>query len=377
MVSVKDLAGLPTTQFARKDVNKMIFYGEEWFIPKALQLQTGSQQFFPRRRLGRGSQGVVVEYNNEMASFALKVTYDRKDPRSTDAWLTNLTAAHRKSLKRYVIEQKPVGSFRKFGYVVMEMMDLELTGLKDRLAAPTFRFTLPTPSVQFDVLYNVCIAFRGIHEAGLSYLDIKLSNIMCNLRESFSGHLMVKDVKVIDLDGLCFSRGGGLTEAATYPPVETWPLDSATPDAFPDPSETPCTSETSAWVFGVFVLLWMCPHSVCAKVVSLLGYEHFNAAGVWAVPDEHTDPVLAQQLLERVKDLFASDAFPNMRPAEMKVLQDIFDPNGDPRLRSPDSPVVVRPGAETVVTTVMGYLQRIKRSSLLQRAWFSLRSSTD
>lgn len=370
MTSVKDIVGFPATLFARHQVSKVILDEEDWFMPKLLA--SSNQSFYPRRLLGRGGEGIVVEYNNEFSSFALKVIVDTEG-KSTDTWLANLTRSHRKSLKRYILEQKPIGSYQQFNYVVMEQMDLELSELKDRLALSTFKFALPKPSVRFDILYKVCIAFRGIHAAGLSYMDAKLSNVMCNVRESFSGHLLVAEVKIIDLDGMVCSEGVGPTAPATFPPVETWPLESSIPDAFPDASDCPCTPQANAWVFGVFVLRWLCPHTACYGDLSLLGYEHLDASGIWVVPREHSDTELARRLLERVKDLFKSEAFPNMRPSELKTLQDIFDPNGDPRLRSSGAEVVVRPGLQAVLKVLMGYLQRIKLSSILQRAWFTFR----
>lgn len=361
MIALRDLVGHSTNVFHHSDVVKIKAYGEYWCIP--VVIETPSLTFYPHRRLGQGGNGIVLEYSNEFGSVAVKVTEPDYEPKSTDVWLQDLTPPHRKSLKRYVIEQKPLGRFRTFRFVAMEIMDSEFTGFRSRLLERPGDFTLPSRAVRFDALYKICIALRGLSTARLGYLDLKLSNIMCNVRQSFTGKIVVKEVKLIDIDGLrTFSKA---TEASTYPPVECWPLDGS-PNEYPSPWAIPCNPRTCAWSLGVFVLFWMLP---AVDRISSFAYEYQDEVGNWVPPVEHTDPALAKSLLLHAQAMMV-EIFPNATTNELGVLQAIFDPDNDPRLRSPGTPPVCRPEIDVVLRVLMKYLQRMKNLSYLPRCWF-------
>uniref|UniRef100_A0A6C0K9K4 Protein kinase domain-containing protein n=1 Tax=viral metagenome TaxID=1070528 RepID=A0A6C0K9K4_9ZZZZ len=366
MIAVRDLVGDSTNVYHHSDVVKIKAYGEYWCIP--VVIETPDQAFYPCRRVGQGGNGIVLEYSNEFGSFAVKVTEPGCEPKSTDVWLQDLTTPHRKSLKRYIIEQKPLGRFRTFRFVAMELLDSEFTSFRALLLTKPSDFTLPSRAVRFDALYKICIALRGLSKAKLGYLDLKLSNIMCNVRLSFAGKIVVKEVKLIDIDGLrTFSKA---TEASTYPPIECWPLDGA-PDDYPCPTETPCNTRSCAWSLGVFVLFWLLP---TMDRISAFAYEHLDVSGRWVQPPEHADPTLAKSLLLHAQGLMV-EIFPNATASELGVLQAIFDPDNDPRLRSPGSSPVCRPEIDVVLRVLMKYLQRMKHLSYLPRCWFVFKRS--
>lgn len=361
MMAIRDLIGLSTEMYHHSDVSKIKTSGEYWYIPNLVE--TPTLTFYPCRRLGRGGNGIVIEYSSVLGSVAVKVTEPDHEPKSTDVWLKGLTDSHRKSLKRYIVDQKPLGRFRTFRFVAMEIMDSEFTGFRSRLLERPSDFTLPSGAVRFDALYKICIALRGLSKTELGYLDLKLSNVMCNVRTTFSGKLVVKEIKLIDIDGLgTFSK---TAEAATYPPAECWPLDGAAND-YPCPTEIPCNTRTCAWSLGVFVLLWMLPE---VDRMSSFAYEYQDEVGNWVPPPEHTDPALAKSLLLHAQDMLAEN-LPNATPNELGVMQAIFDPDNDPRLCSPGTAPMCRPEIDVVLRVLMKYLQRMKNLSYLPRCWF-------
>lgn len=133
-------------------------------LPQYLLYKDDSLQ--PRKILGYGGFGLVIEYSNQKHKFAIKITSDKEEVK-TIYMLDNYNAKCKDSILRTRI----LGSFASKYIIGMQFMENNLSKLIDKVRRKSNLKKL-------EILQQLSLQLLCFKGAGLYYTDIKTDNIL-------------------------------------------------------------------------------------------------------------------------------------------------------------------------------------------------------